>query len=171
MRDSQKQKAYNAENVLRTVLRRDGDIEMFGHTMSVPMERKFASIESVQDFCDYVLEHPTVKEAFPHASPVRVRARKGRTLAHYQAGEIAVPPHKEGGNNSWAMREIVVLHEIAHHLAFADGHGPRWCGTFVKLVELVMSPEAAWLLSVYMDGEGCKVLPWGHVQTWGMRVQ
>ena len=46
-----------------------------------------------------------------------VRARRGVTAAHYEnaagAGTIAVPDRRPA---DWAMRELVVLHEVAHHL-------------------------------------------------------
>jgi putative metallohydrolase (TIGR04338 family) len=78
--------------------------------------------------------------------PVRVRARAGATKAEYEAltNTIAVPNHRVGGG--WAMRELVVLHELAHHLASSTDHGPRFVTMLVTLVEELVGPEAGFLL-------------------------
>jgi putative metallohydrolase (TIGR04338 family) len=55
-----------------------------------------------------------------------------------------VPPHRVGGG--WAMRELVVLHELAHHLTPGDQHGSAFVATFVELVAELVGTEAAFLL-------------------------
>ena len=74
----------------------------------------------MQRYVDDVLALPTVRRQWPEVAPLRVRARRAATAAHYEnrdgAGVIAVP---DVGTADWAMRELVVLHEIAHHLCDA----------------------------------------------------
>lgn len=98
-----------------------------------------------------------VRAAWPNAArPVRVRDRAGDTQAHYSRGVIAVPTHTIG--SSWALRELVVLHELAHHLASTGGsHGPAFVGEFVELVSEIISPEAGLLLRVTMYDEGVQI--------------
>ena len=61
--------------------------------------------------------------------------RRGVTAAHYErrpttARGVAVPD----GRTRWALRELVVLHEIAHHLCDAEPpHGPEFVATFCDL--------------------------------------
>jgi putative metallohydrolase (TIGR04338 family) len=49
----------------------------------------------------------------------------------------------------WALREIVVLHEMAHHYAGnRAAHGPIFADTFITLVGLVMGPEIGLLARI-----------------------
>jgi putative metallohydrolase (TIGR04338 family) len=126
----------------------------FGSRVAVPDDRKFGDIDSVQRYVDAVLALDWVRRAAPTqaALPVRVRARNGAARAEYEFATrtIAVPPHRVGGR--WAMRELVVLHELAHHLAAEPGHGPAFVGVFLQLVEELVGPEAGFLLrSAFLD--------------------
>ena len=57
----------------------------------------------------------------------------------------------------WALRELVVLHEIAHHLCDAEPpHGPEFVATFCELAEAVMGPEVAHVLRVVYAKEGVR---------------
>jgi putative metallohydrolase (TIGR04338 family) len=87
-----------------------------------------------------------------------VRARRAATAAHYEnrdgTGVIAVPDHRDA---DWAMRELVVLHEIAHHLCdVAPPHGSQYVTTLCTLAELVMGPEAGHVLRVVYAKEGVR---------------
>ena len=92
---------------------------------------------------------------------LRVRARRAATAAHYEdrsgTGIIAVP---DLATADWAMRELVVLHEVAHHLggAGAEGpaHGPEFVATMCTLTELVMGPELGHVLRVVYAKEGVR---------------
>jgi putative metallohydrolase (TIGR04338 family) len=88
---------------------------------------------------------------------VRVRARAGAARAEYEFAThtIAVPPHRVGGR--WAMRELVVLHELAHHLAGEAGHGPVFVARLVHLVEELIGPEAGFLLRSALLEAGVQV--------------
>ena len=62
------------------------------------------------------------------------------------------------GRAAWALRELVVLHEIAHHLVDSDPpHGPEFVATFCELAAAVMGPEAAHVLRVVYAREGVRL--------------
>ena len=111
----------------------------------------------MQAYVDSVLNHPGVQAHWPTARPVAVRPRRGRTAAHYERHEgdavIAVPARRD----RWALRELVVLHEVAHHLCDATPpHGPEFVGAFCELAGLVMGPEVEHILRVVYSKEGVR---------------
>ena len=137
MADTGRQDVYSAELQFRRILKTPGAlIEIVGTTIVTPDERKFGRVEDIQSYVDKVLDY------VGHPVPVTIRERKGHTYAHYDHGSltIAVP------DNLWALRESVVLHELAHHMSPETGHGPAFRSTFTDLVEQVMGPEARFLL-------------------------
>lgn len=158
MRDGQRAGVYDAEALVRTMFDRAEQrglrtVEVHGSTVTLPVERKFGSVASVQDYCDRVLALNWARAAWPRAGvPVTVRARAGNTAAHYADDTIAVPVDRDG---RWALRELVVLHELAHHLGEATeaGHGPAFVDRHLTLVGEVIGPEAAFVLrSAYLAG-------------------
>lgn len=70
--------------------------------------------------------------------------------ATYRDGLIILPTRDRGG--AWALRAMVVLHELAHHLntgidgAIIDSHGEGFRATFVQLLEDVGWTEIAAML-------------------------
>jgi len=153
---------YAAENLVLAMLDRAHQVPVVpvaGSTITLPVERRFASVESVQSYLDAVLRLRWVRARWPDAGPVLVRRRRGTSRAHYSRDEaagptIAVPTQVAG--TAWALRELVVLHELAHHLtdpAFAP-HGPEFVGTLLDLVDGVVGAEAAFLLRVRLADEG-----------------
>lgn len=161
-RDAQRAKVYAAEQFVRTLFDRaaehgDPVVEFFGARLTLPPEARFGSAESVQRYADEVLSHAAVRQRWPAATPVRVRARRGVAAAHYERDDagatIAVPE----GRAVWALRELVVLHEIAHHLDGGDPpHGPAFVDTFCELAGVVMGPEVAHVLRVVYAKEGVR---------------
>jgi putative metallohydrolase (TIGR04338 family) len=157
VRDTQRARLYEAEGVLARMIDRRTDYPMaqvFGSRVTVPDDRKFGDIDSVQRYVDAVLALGWVRRAAPDraALPVRVRPRSGATKAEYEFAThtIAVPPHRVGGR--WAMRELVVLHELAHHLAPDAGHGPAFAAQLLDLIEELVGTEAGFLLrSSFLD--------------------
>ena len=151
---------YSAEQKLRSMLdRSDAPVEIFGSTITLQSDRKFGDVQAVQRYVDSVLSLNWVRSRWTQAwVPVRVRERRGAAKAHYEgwSAVIAVPPHEKGG--SWAMREIVVLHEIAHHLSRGEyySHGPKFVEAFTELVEEIMSSQAAFLLRALLHEEGVR---------------
>lgn len=168
-RDTDKSKAHEAEFVLRDILCRTGTVEMFGTEIAIPDEKKFAQIADVQRYVDILLQMPAVQALnlfSDDVKPIRVRSRKGDYFAHYHrrgGGEIAVPPHEPGVGSSWAMREIVVLHEVAHHLTsgyqHVAAHGPEFRSVFAELLEIAIAPEARFLYQVACWDRGLDFAP------------
>ena len=162
-RDSQRAKVYAAEDFVRTLFDRAAEhgspsVEFFGTKLTLPPEGRFGSVASVQRYVDEVLALPSVRRRWPGVSPLRVRARRAATAAHYEnrggAGTIAVPDRDTA---DWALRELVVLHEVAHHLCRAEpAHGPEFVATICELAELVMGPELGHVLRVVYAKEGVR---------------
>lgn len=142
---------YDAEHELCFMLANGGAVHAYGSTFTLPEERKFGTIENVQTYVNKVYEF------MGRDNPPTVRARRGENQAHYQPFShiIAVPEHR-GSQHSWAMREVVILHEIAHSLTPA-GHGPEWVGTFTDLVSRVVGEEAGFLLRAAMSKRGVQI--------------
>lgn len=159
-RDNQRSKAYNAEYALRNVLSNANGtsrtFDFYGSMLTLPEERKFGDVEAVRRYVNSVLGLNWVRATWPRTArfSCAVRARKGQGKAHYSPSkiEIAVPVEDD-----WALREIVVLHEIAHHLTPGTGHGSAFCGTLVLLVSEIIGPEAGLVLRHGMDVNGCSV--------------
>jgi putative metallohydrolase (TIGR04338 family) len=161
-RDTQRAKVYAAEEFVRTLFDSAAGhgtrvVEFFGTQLTLPPEGRFASAPSVQRYVDDVLAHPGVQARWPAVSALTVRTRRGGAAAHYERSDdgaaIAVPERR----STWALRELVVLHEIAHHLCDAvPPHGPEFVATFCELAEAVMGPEVAHVLRVVYDKEGVR---------------
>lgn len=136
-------------------------VDILGSTLTLPIERKFASIDSVQRYVDSVLALTWVRERWPDASPVTVRERSGTGASHYEKDTctIAVPLHRR--NRAWALRELVLLHELAHHFepeeSEAPAHGGAFVDRFVTLVTEIVGAEAGFLLRATMLDVGVKV--------------
>jgi putative metallohydrolase (TIGR04338 family) len=155
-RDTQRAKVYAAEEFVRTLFDRAAEhgnrvVDFFGTQLTLPPEGRFATAAAVQRYVDDVLAHVGTDR------PLTVRARRGATAAHYERSDdgatIAVPDRR----TSWALRELVVLHEIAHHLSDAEPpHGPEFVATFCELAEAVMGPEVAHVLRVVYAKEGVR---------------
>ena len=161
-RDDQRARVYAAEQFVRTLFDRvhehgNGTVEFFGANITLPPEARFASADSVQRYADDVLAHPSVRKRWPGTEPVTVRARRGVTAAHYEydgnVATIAVPERQ----TTWALRELVVLHEIAHHVCRCEpAHGPEFVATFCELTDAVMGPEVGHVLRVVYAKEGVR---------------
>ncbi len=133
-------------------------IDFFGAQLTLPPEGRFASMTSVQRYVDEVLALPAVADRWPASAPLSVRPRRAGGAAHYEnrdgTGVIAVPDRNAA---DWAMRELVVLHEIAHHLApEGPAHGPGFTATFCELASVVMGPEVGHVLRVVYAKEGVR---------------
>ncbi|UUO02213.1 TIGR04338 family metallohydrolase [Mycolicibacterium novocastrense] len=162
-RDTQRAKVYAAEEFVRTLFDKAAEhgnrvIDFFGTSLTLPPEARFASVESVQRYVDDVLALPAVRARWPRVTPLGVRPRRGAGAAHYEVVDnggsfIAVPEVQ----TRWALRELVVLHEIAHHLCeVAPPHGPEFVATFCELADTVMGPEVAHVLRVVYAKEGVR---------------
>ncbi|MFC6011487.1 TIGR04338 family metallohydrolase [Nocardia lasii] len=161
-RDNQRAKVYDGEQLLRGIFDRADEfghrtIEVYGSQLTLPVERRFASVESVQSYVDKVLALNWVRAHWNRASlPVRVRSRAGTTAAHYEPENavLAVPLH-----TTWALRELVILHELTHHLApdqTEAPHGPEFCTRYAELVDGTIGPEAGLLTRSTFTGCGVR---------------
>jgi putative metallohydrolase (TIGR04338 family) len=126
-------------------------IDFFGAQLTLPPEAKFGSVAAVQRYVDEV----TARVGAP---PVTVRARRGTKAAHYETdGAVIAVPEQD---TTWALRELVVLHELAHHLcaegpnADAPAHGPEFVATYCELCASVMGPEVGLVLRMVYAKEG-----------------
>lgn len=166
VRDSQRGRVYDAENLVRRMFDRAEEsgartVELHGSHITLPIERKFASVDSVQDYADRVLALNWIRTRWSRASePLTVRARAGTAAAHYEIGRavLAVPLHT--GGTAWALRELVILHELAHHLepdSERAPHGPEFCSRYLDLVDGIIGPEAALLLRTTLYDCGARI--------------
>lgn len=161
MADYQRARVYSAEHVLtamydNAVAANNPVVDLGGGlTLTLPPEAKFGSIESIQAYVDRVLALPALATHPRAMSPLRVRHRAGERKAHYRNGEIAI----HAGRNNWGMRELVVLHETAHHIAWGDGHGPGFVSALLDLLGAAMGPEVALAARVLFTEGGVDCTP------------
>lgn len=148
--DYYRSRVYAAENVVARALATGAPVDFHGSWLTLPIERRFGTVESIQAYVDAALAHPPVRAQWPGLRPVTVRKSRGKVRASYQAGVISIPDTRDG----WALRETVVIHELAHHVvrctAGADAaasHGPAFRAAQIALTDVLIGPEAALLLS------------------------
>lgn len=154
-RDVTRSRAYEAESRLCEFLARQHDcptVSIAGSIIALPTERRFGDLEGVQRYVDSVMALNWVQAEFPQAGPISVRERAGDRFAHYQGGVIAVPLR----GTRWAMREVVVLHELAHGLnpLMGPSHGKSFQHTFCELLSGCLAPEAGFLMQVLLAQHG-----------------
>lgn len=152
-RDAERAAVYAAESMVLRLFDEVGPARsavIGGTAITLPVEARFASLPSIDDYVRRVLAMPAVVDEFPRAGvPVRVRSRRGAAAATYERGSgdgaapgvIAIPVAVPG--SGWALRELVVLHELAHHLDGSGGppHGRVFRATLASLAATVLGPE------------------------------
>lgn len=163
-RDSNKSLVYDAEFELRFI--RDNNenesIDFYGQTLELPRPRKFGDLDGVQAFVNKVHAFEPVTELWTPPGPApKVAPRSGDRFAHYQPGYnvIKVPPHR-GSQTSWAMDELVVLHEMAHFFnRYTDeaAHGLSFVKCYMDLLEKVLHPTWKLLMLRALDQRGVPV--------------
>lgn len=158
---------YEAEQLVHRLLDSADEtdvrtVEVFGSRLTLPIERRFASLDSIESYFQQVTALNWVRANWSRAAvPIRVRARRGFSAAHYDSatGTVAIPM----GPDRWALRELVLLHELAHHLDdLADrraDHGPEFCGRLLELVDGVVGNEVAFLLRICFLETGVPLNP------------
>lgn len=151
---SDTRRLYAAEDTLLFLLQNAGSsddgptvstVEFMGSSLTLPVERRFGDLAGVRAYLEQVRRRPWGHGDVP--MPL-LRVRRGHAKAHWADGTIALP---DGiGERGWAMREVVVLHEYAHHVTWHvhgnDGHGPVFQGVYSDLLEHAVGPEAAFVL-------------------------
>ena len=132
-------------------------VEVAGSRIALPAERRFGDLAAVQRYADAVLALDWVRERWPAAHrAVRVRERRGPSRAHYERTGAVIALPVAGRGTRWALREVVVVHELSHHLGPGDDplHGPSFAGRMLELLDGLVGPEAALLLRVCFGDQG-----------------
>ncbi|MCU1591085.1 MAG: hypothetical protein JWP11_2341 [Frankiales bacterium] len=152
MGDSQRSRVYAAEGAwelqLDAARRGARRATVGGSSVLLPTELLFGTLESAREYAARTVS------SYP---PVTLRRRKGPTQAHWEPpGVIALPVPEHG--QPWALRESVLLHELAHHVAFhrhaVVDHGASYRACMLELVEQALGPEAALALRVAYGEQG-----------------
>lgn len=135
MSDYQRSAVYSAEDQWAASVDRGGPMDFHGSHIVLPQQRDFLTLVEVNAYVIDVCARQGID------APT-VRHRNGGARAHYeQSGVIALPT-----DQPWAMRESVVLHELAHHWAHGMDHGPAFTAAMLNLVEVELGSEAALVL-------------------------
>lgn len=146
-RDGQRSRVYAAEDLWRAQLdaARAGarEVDVAGSRVVLPMELLFGDLAAVRAWLARLEADP----AYPHVAPLTVRARRGAGRAVYAVpGTVALPDT----GTAWALRETVVLHEVAHHVAGPPlTHGPHFTAAVLRLAALALGAEASFVLGVH----------------------
>lgn len=170
--DGQRQRVYDAEQRVADQLdfaaRGATTVVVYGSTLTLAPDVRFGSLATAQRWLDHVRQRRWLAERWPRAAAraVTLRPRRGQRGAHYECdddGTIAVPV--PGNATGWAMRELVLLHELAHHVVRWDldrpgagappaSHGGEFAAVMLELVGGVLGPETRLLLAAaYHDGD------------------
>ncbi len=154
MSDPDRGAVYRAEWTLRDLLVLP-QVVLAGTTLVMPVERRFANLEDVQTYVNKVLALNWVQAEYSCAKcPLKVVRGRVINQATCGGGMMRINPD----HDRFAMREVVVLHEIAHHLApGGDAHGLKFRAAFVHLLTEIIGPEAGFAMKVLMADEGLGV--------------
>ena len=154
-RDAQRSRVYRAEDAwaARLDAARRGAVlaTVGGSSVILPAERRLGSLEAARDYAGAVLTLPEVVEVVGDVRPPALRPRRGSRAAHWEPpGTVALPVPEHG--EPWALRETVLLHELAHHVgettSRSHGHRPPFPAVVLLLVSAVLGQEAALALRV-----------------------
>lgn len=149
--DRYRQAVYRAEDQWSAVLDRGGEVDFFGSLLTAPVQLRFGTLGDVDTYVAHVCSNHSI-------APPGVRHRKGGTRAHYEAESktIAIPT-----DHAWAMREAVVLHEVAHHICVIEHssnlHDEHFTGIMLTLVRTELGHEAELLLRTGYQSAGASV--------------
>ncbi|MFF3228875.1 TIGR04338 family metallohydrolase [Nocardia suismassiliense] len=159
LRDNHRLRVYRAEQRVRDLFDAadhtgERTIEVFDARITMPVEKRMADLEQAAAYLDGVLALRAVRRRLSRAGiAVTIRARKGHTAAHYEPDThtIAIPMQRPS-----EVRELLLLHELAHHLQppVSVAHGPQFCRVYCDLVRRVLGPEPAWLLRACLIDSG-----------------
>ncbi len=157
-RDTQRSLFYAAESTVHTLFAASvRTVELAGTQITLPPEARFGSLDAVRRYVEQVLARESVLGRYPRAvREVVVRPRRGHRSAHYESSVPAVIAIPEMSEGRWALRELVVLHELAHHLVEPGGapHGPEFASALIDLVTDVLGPEVGFVYRVILTDSG-----------------
>ncbi|WP_102145676.1 TIGR04338 family metallohydrolase [Mycobacterium hubeiense] len=156
--DRHRRRVYTAESILSRMLDNcassgNPSVTLDSITLTLAREARFSTIADVQRYADRIMALPEVVARLGHRPPVTVRARRSAAdKAHYEpdTAVIAIP---ESGPGRAMLRELVVLHELAHHFDTSNGatHGPQFVDAYLTLLEVVMDPQVALALRLLLS--------------------
>jgi putative metallohydrolase (TIGR04338 family) len=163
-RDAQRARVYRAEDAWAGRLdaaRRGAPLATVGGSaVLLPSELRFGTLDAASAYVDRILALPAVVAAAGPVQAPQLRTRRGQRSAHWEApGMIALPVPAHG--EPWALRESVLLHELAHHVGEttgrAAGHRPPFPAVMLLLVAAALGAEAAFALRVAYGEERVEV--------------
>lgn len=167
MEDPDKQATYAAEDMVATwidaAVAGDGEVTVSTGdaggvvTFAPEVEPRFTGPAEATDFVHQVMgrlqrlaKDQGVSFRGREHKELTVSAHTGWKKASYRQGTIYLPTRERGG--AWALRALVVLHEVAHHLntgvegAIIDQHGEGFRATFARLLECLGWDQQAAML-------------------------
>lgn len=125
MRDSQRQRVYDAETLY----------EKAGGSRGLSFRNK----DEIQMYLFNLVQSPWYKKEFPKAPGtvhLRMNGPRVRSSASPVSGIIRI------AKNEKHMSELVVLHELAHIASGPGaGHGREWCVNYLKLLRKKLGDE------------------------------
>ena len=163
-RDGQRSRVYRAEDAWASRLdaaRRGAPMATVGGSeVLLPAELRFGALPAAAAYAESVLSLPAVVAAAGLLPAPDLRPRRGQKAAHWERpGVIALPVPRHG--EPWALRETVLLHELAHHVGettgISAGHRAPFPAVVVLLVEAALGAEAAFALRVSYGQERVEV--------------
>lgn len=146
--DAQRAKVYAAEDQFSSLMNRGGVVEFFGTKLDIPAQKRFADLDSIRTYVQVLFTQLNCNVKPPH-----IRERKGCAQAHYEFEKSVIAIPVSGRSAQWALREAVILHECAHHMAANLGsrgepaHGPCFTACMLHLVQVALGDQARLLLS------------------------
>lgn len=124
-------------------------ITLDGIALTMPPETRFTSIKSIQTYVSTVRSLESLAH-YPRASVhVRIGTHEDTSMAFYNGSERLISLPKKP--STWAMRELVVLHELTHHFTIGERHGPRFAASMLEVLREVMGPEVELALRIFYD--------------------
>jgi putative metallohydrolase (TIGR04338 family) len=163
-RDGQRSRVYRAEDAWAArldVARRGAALATVGGSAVVlPAEVRFGSLAAASSYAASVLSLPAVVALAGRVPVPELRPRRGQRAAHWESpGVIALPVPRHG--EPWALRQSVLLHELAHHVGetagLTVGHGAPFPALVLTLVQAVLGEEAALALRIEYGEEQVEV--------------
>ena len=163
-RDDQRANVYRAEDdwagQLDAARRGARFARIGGSDILLPAERRFGTLAAAAAYATDVVTLPQVGAAVGAVGPPALRRRRGVAKAHWEPpGVIALPVPTYG--EPWALRESVLLHELAHHVGgvtrLAVGHAPPYPAVMLLLVAAVLGPHAELALRIHYGRHHVKV--------------
>ena len=129
-----------------------GWVEFMGVELHLAQERWFSSTEDIEKYLGGCYRSKWYKRVCPVSlRPVVITVKTH--AAHFQANydydaTMRFPPFPRIGVNEM-HRELVVLHELAHHVTPLKypGHGAEFAGNFLYMVQQKLGPEYGALLT------------------------